>query len=115
MRVLVIMICMAFITAGCSSSGSKSSEAEASDKVSTSVENLSHIHLDVSGMTCEGCENAIVASIKKLDGIQEASASHTNAEATIVFDSTLTTVHDISQAIEDAGYSVDGGATHSHH
>ena len=106
MRLIIILICLTLITAGCPSSGSKSSGDKTTDKVSIS-EDLSQIHLDVSGMTCEGCENAIVASIKKLDGIQEASASHTNAEATIVFDSTLTTVSDITRAIVDAGYSVD--------
>ena len=114
MRLLIFMICIAFISAGCSSSGSKSSGTESSEKAAISKEHLSHIHLDVSGMTCEGCENAIVASINKLEGIQEASASHSNAEATIVFDSTLTSVHSISHAIEDAGYSVDGQAAHSH-
>jgi copper chaperone CopZ len=66
-------------------------------------------------MTCEGCENAIVASINKLDGIQEATASHTLEEAVIVFDSTKTTVREIAHAVEEAGYSVEGESAHPHH
>ena len=115
MRLFIIIALMTFLGAACSSSGSKKSTTEDSGQVSISEEHLSHVHLDVSGMTCEGCENAIVANIKKLDGIQEATASHTHAEAMIVFDTTLTSVHDISHAIEDAGYTVGGKSAHPHH
>lgn len=72
------------------------------------AENLKIVRLDVRGMTCTGCEKAIVTSISKLDGIQEASASHTAAEATVRYDSTQTGIADISRAIADAGYSVAG-------
>ena len=108
MRVFALVVIMAFLVSGCSSSGSKTSGKEGSDQVSVSDENLSLIHLDVSGMTCEGCEKAIVASINKLEGIQEATASHTQEEAVIMFDSTQTSIQDITHAIEDAGYKVGG-------
>ncbi len=114
MRLFAIIALLTILGTGCSSSGSKNSGSEASDQVSISKEHLSHVHLDVSGMTCEGCENAIVASINKLDGIQEATASHTNEEAVVVFDSTKTNSHAITHAIEDAGYSVKGEAAHAH-
>jgi len=115
MRIFAIITLLSFLGAACSSSGSKTSGNEGSQEVSISEEHLSHIHLDVSGMTCEGCENAIVASINKLDGIQEATASHTHEEAMIVFDSTITGLPAITQAIEDAGYKVGGKSAHPHH
>lgn len=113
MRLIIILLCLAFIGSACSSSGSKSGEREASDAAATtetglSQENLKLVHLDVRGMTCEGCEKAIVSSIRKLDGIEEASASHTAEEAIVKFDSTKTSMEAISQAISDAGYSVEG-------
>lgn len=115
MRIFAIIALLAFLGAACSSSGSKKSGNEGSDKVSISEEHLSHLQLDVSGMTCEGCEKAIVASIKKLDGIQEATASHTNEEAIIVFDSTKTNPHAIANAIVEAGYSLKGEAAQTPH
>jgi len=78
-------------------------------------ENLKLVHLDVGGMTCEGCEKAIVSSICKLEGIEEASASHTAEEAIIKFDSTRTSIEAISQAIADAGYSVEGEKKQEQH
>ncbi len=59
-------------------------------------------------MTCEGCENAIMTSIKKLEGIQEVSASHTAGESVVQFDSSLVSSKLISEAISAAGYVVTG-------
>ena len=114
MRLFAIIALLAFLGAACSSTGSKNSGNEVSDQVSISEKNLIHIHLDVSGMTCEGCEKAIVASIKKLDGIQEATASHTKEEAVVAYDSTKTDAQSITRAIEDAGYIVKGEAENTH-
>ncbi|MFC2112314.1 cation transporter [Bacteroidota bacterium] len=113
MKVVLFLLIPAFLLGACSLSDSKSSGDKSSGKDTVteselSAENLTQIHLDVKGMTCEGCENAIVASIEKLDGIKEASASHTGEEAVIVYDSTRTTIDAISSAIADAGYSVEG-------
>jgi copper chaperone CopZ len=115
MRLFAILFCLALLGSACSSSGTKETGEADTDKVSISEENLTYLHLDVKGMTCEGCENAIVTSIKKLDGIQEASASHTDAEAMIVFDTTLTDVQAIAHAIENAGYTVEGQSARPQH
>jgi copper chaperone len=135
MRILIYLPVLAFLLGACSGSGSRSgsgtdpgaetgtvssageSAGEAAGEAAGTVytaetgfpeENLKLVHLDVKGMTCEGCEKAIVGSICKLDGIQEASASHTAAEAIVTFDSTKTSMEAIQQAIADAGYSVAG-------
>jgi len=113
MRIILIAMFFMFTAVSCSSSGSKSANGEkggteTSSDVSYPEENLKLVHLDVKGMTCEGCENTIVKSIRNLDGIQEASASHTAKETMVKFDSTKTSLEDISKAIADAGYSVGG-------
>ena len=69
-------------------------------------ENLIQVSLEVKGMTCEGCENAIEASIMKLEGIQKATASHTEESTVVSFDSSKTDMKDIVRAIADAGYEV---------
>jgi copper chaperone CopZ len=115
MRLIAILLCCGFLTASCSSRNSGQSGKEETESLGLAEENLGHLHLEVKGMTCEGCENAIVASIKKLDGIQEATASHTQEEAMIVFDTTKTTVDEITHAIVEAGYSVEGESGQPHH
>ena len=120
MKVFLFLLIPAFFLGSCSLSDSKSTRDKSSGKDTVtesglSAENLTQIHLVVKGMTCEGCEKAIVASIEKLDGIKEASASHTEEEAVIEFDSTRTTVDAISRAIADAGYSVEGEKENPQH
>ena len=116
MRILLILTVSALLLASCSSSGNKSGKKEAEvPKAEISGEFLTHVHLDVKGMTCEGCENTVISNVKKLEGIQEVTASHTNEEVVVVYDSTRTDLHALSHAIEDAGYSVEGLAAHPHH
>jgi copper chaperone CopZ len=125
MRILIYLPVLAFLLGSCSGTGSRSASGSGTGSGTVSStgkaagteytaetafpeENLKLVHLDVKGMTCEGCEKAIVGSICKLDGIQEASASHTAAEAIVKYDSTKTSMEAIQQAIADAGYSVAG-------
>jgi len=111
MRFLLIALFISLLGSGCSSSGSKSTGGETAGEVSFPEENLKLVHLEVTGMTCEGCENTVVTSIRKLDGIHEAKASHSAEETIVRFDSTKTSVEAISQAIADAGYKVEGEKT----
>lgn len=113
MRIIVFFLTFAFL-ASCSSSGNKSGKT-GTENVTTEIssENLSQIEFHVTGMTCEGCEKAIVTSINKLGGIQEATASHTGEAVTVVYDSTLTNLRALSHAIEDAGYTVEGTTDNS--
>ena len=89
------------------SSGNKKSDTSADAQI-LSAEHLIEVKFDVKGMTCEGCENAVTTSIKKLEGIKEATASHKAAESVVKFDSTLVSPRLISEAIEGAGYEVTG-------
>lgn len=111
MRILLIALFITVLGSACSSSGIKSAGGESAGDLSIPIENLQLVHLEVKGMTCEGCENAIVSSIRKLDGIQEAKASHTAEETIVKFDSTKTCIEAISEAIADAGYKVEGEKT----
>ena len=111
MRVFLIVLCISLLAGACSSSGSKSAGTDTAEEVSIPQENLKLVNLEVKGMTCEGCENTVVSNIRKLDGIQDATASHTRKEAIVRFDSTRTSVEAISKAIADAGYLVEGEKT----
>jgi copper chaperone CopZ len=106
MRKVIYLLAIILLSASCSSADKKS---EARSGIQTiSEEHLTQVKFDVKGMTCEGCENAIMSNIKKLEGIQEVSASHTAGESVVMFDSTLVRPELISEAITGAGYEVTG-------
>jgi len=67
-----------------------------------------YVKFNVKGMTCEGCENAVTKNIEKLEGIGEISISHQNEYAKVLYDSSLTNIDELSNAITESGYSVVG-------
>jgi copper ion binding protein len=64
--------------------------------------------LEVSGMTCAGCEQSIAASVKKIDGVREVTADHKAGKAVVKFDPARARAADIRHAIEKAGYRIEG-------
>jgi copper ion binding protein len=106
MRKLFYLLAIILLGASCST-GTKKTETS-SEAHTISAEHLIQVKFDVKGMTCEGCEKAIMTSIEKLEGIQEVSASHTDGKSVVKFDSTLVNSRLISEAISGAGYQVTG-------
>lgn len=106
MNKLIYLFAIILLGVSCKSGTNK---AETTGEVqSISSEHLTQIKFEVKGMTCEGCEKAIMTNINKLEGIQEVSASHTAGESVVLFDSTLVNSQMISEAIANAGYKVTG-------
>ena len=64
--------------------------------------------LNVEGMTCDGCENAIKAGVESLDGIAQVESSHEEAWTKVKYDASVTSVEEISGKITDTGYTVKG-------
>ena len=64
--------------------------------------------LNVEGMTCEGCENAIKAGLETLEGVQEVESSHEEGWTRVKYDTTVITLEEISQKIGETGYTVAG-------
>lgn len=62
--------------------------------------------LQVTGMTCGGCESAIRRVLTMVDGVTSATASHQAGEVKVVFEPSKTSRARIEQAIEAAGYEV---------
>lgn len=67
---------------------------------------MQSITLNVEGMTCQGCVNAISTALKQTDGIKEVQVSLENHHATINFDPTKIQTDQIKQSIEEAGFEV---------
>jgi copper ion binding protein len=108
MKQFILTVLMILVITACSQSGKRTDENGQEPQIEIATENLVQISFDVKGMTCEGCENAIVTSIGKLDGIKEATASHTEHVTVVSFDASKTDTDAISKAINDAGYEVLG-------
>ena len=106
MQKLLYLFAIILLFASCSSGSKKAGDPSEAQSISSA--HLTQVTFDVKGMTCEGCENAIMTSIKKLEGIQEVTASHTAGESVVMFDSTLVRPELISEAISGAGYEVTG-------
>jgi Cu+-exporting ATPase len=56
-------------------------------------------------MTCASCAANIDKAIKKLDGIELSNVNLTTEKATVTYDSSLTRISEIKQAIIKAGYT----------
>lgn len=98
-----------FITLFLFSCNSASNQGiEKSDKTSeTSVTAIKTIQLNVSGMTCEGCENSVETALTKLEGVKTAEASYVKKIASISYDSTKVSADLLTQTINDLGYHVE--------
>lgn len=92
----------AILLAGCGNAGKKADETEAvaADWV--------EVTLNVEGMTCEGCENAIKAGVETLDGIAGVESSFEEGWTRVKYDQNSTSVEAIEGKITDTGYTVKG-------
>lgn len=76
------------------------------DMKTVSPENLVEVNIEVKGMTCEGCENAIVKNLDAIAGVEKATASHKDSIALVTFDQTQTSIEELVKSIENTGYKV---------
>nr|MBA3231645.1 heavy-metal-associated domain-containing protein [Acidobacteriota bacterium] len=59
--------------------------------------------LPVSGMTCSGCENAVVRAVGRMSGVAGVAVSHADATVTVAFDPTVVTQAEIEKKIAVLG------------
>jgi len=63
------------------------------------------ITLNVTGMTCDGCERSVQNALARIEGVASVEADHTDGTAVV----SLTTPVErkkLVEAVEDAGYDV---------
>lgn len=65
---------------------------------------MTKVTLNVSGMTCGGCEESVRKAVTRLDGVAEVLADHQAGTVLVTADGIERGA--IVQAIEDAGYDV---------
>ena len=57
------------------------------------------VTLNVKGMMCNGCENAVSATLKKAPGVTDAKADNTKGIAVVTYDPTKTTPEDLAKTL----------------
>jgi copper chaperone CopZ len=66
--------------------------------------NVQKIELNIDGMTCTGCENAIQKTIDGFEGVYSSKADFEKGKAILEFDSTKVDIIKVKDAINNLGY-----------
>jgi len=67
---------------------------------------MEKIIINVEGMSCSHCVNAVTKAVEGLDGVSEVKVDLEAKTATVDYDSDRITPEIIKTAIEDEGYDV---------
>lgn len=100
----LLLIGVVILIASCAGNPDEKSSSGKTDDTSIRQENMQTVVLSVEGMTCSGCEIAIVNSLTRLEGVSHADASHTEGTATVSFDPEAVNIEDLQKAVAGAGY-----------
>jgi copper ion binding protein len=71
---------------------------------------IEQLVLQVSGMTCTGCESRIENVLGRLDGVRSADADHRSDEVRVLFDPKQASAQNIGAVITKAGYEIKSDA-----
>jgi copper chaperone len=63
---------------------------------------MERLKMDIEGMSCGHCVHAVTKALKELDGVAVENVSV--GSATVSYDPGVTSVEQITRAVEDAGY-----------
>lgn len=106
MNKILTFLLAAVLLAACTSKTEKK-ENSAPEQEAIAAEWV-EVSLNVEGMTCEGCENAIKAGVETLEGIATVESSFEEGWTKVKYDKSSTSVEDIEAKITDTGYEVKG-------
>jgi Cu+-exporting ATPase len=68
-------------------------------------EDEEEVVLNVEGMTCGACENAVKSQLLKVDGVKDASADCKKNKAVVKVEGGKANVDELIRAVEKAGFS----------
>ena len=109
MKKILLVLAAAALLIGCNSNSNTSDEA--TNETSSMAAEWVEVVLNVDGMTCDGCENAIKSGVASLDGIESVESDFEEGWTKVKYDKNITSVDDIEGKIADTGYVVEGEKT----
>jgi copper chaperone len=69
---------------------------------------MKNVVLNVNGMSCSHCENAVKKAVGSLEGVSSVSVNLSGKTVTVDFDEAKVTLDQIKYEIDDQGYEVVG-------
>lgn len=103
-NLLLIAVVVVFAACGGTTTNQLKTDKTPTDELAEEL-NLQSIEMAVTGMTCTGCEVAIVGAVSKVKGVKLVDAYHVEGIAAITYDTTIANLDQIRQAITDSGYA----------
>ncbi|PMC37457.1 copper resistance protein CopZ [Bacillus sp. UMB0899] len=67
---------------------------------------MEKVTLTVNGMSCGHCVNSIEGNVGKLNGVSEVKVHLSEGKVDVAFDSTVVSLDEIKETIDDQGYDV---------
>jgi copper chaperone len=64
------------------------------------------VTLNVTGMTCGGCENSVKRALGRLDGVTDVTASHVEQRVVVTLDPARVSTAQIRDRIAACGFTV---------
>jgi Cu+-exporting ATPase len=61
--------------------------------------------LAITGMSCANCSSTVTEALESLEGVREANVNFATDEGTVEYDPEVTSLADVYEAIDGAGYS----------
>ncbi|KAB2807689.1 mercuric transport protein MerTP [Phaeocystidibacter luteus] len=71
------------------------------------AQNESSYEINISGMTCSGCEEHVKMEVGSLPGISGLEVSYEKGSALVSFDKELTNLEEVKEAVKKTGYTVE--------
>jgi copper chaperone len=68
---------------------------------------VSQVTLNVQGMSCGHCVNAVESNVGKLDGVEQVNVHLETGKVDVSFDDEKVTIEEIKETIDDQGYDVE--------
>ncbi|MEK3995291.1 copper chaperone [Paenisporosarcina quisquiliarum] len=68
---------------------------------------MQNLTLNVQGMSCGHCVNAIEKSVGQLTGVELVKVNLTDAQVNLAFNEVQVSLDKIKETIEDQGYEVE--------
>ncbi|MFK9120395.1 copper chaperone CopZ [Peribacillus frigoritolerans] len=67
---------------------------------------MENVTLNVSGMSCSHCVNAVEGNVGKLNGVESVKVHLESGKVDVSFDSEKVSLEKIKETIDDQGYEV---------
>lgn len=67
---------------------------------------MENVTLNVSGMSCSHCVNAVEGNVGKLNGVESVKVHLESGKVDVSFDSEKVSLEKIKETIDDLGYEV---------